>query len=145
MNFKKGFNYGLYLFIAFVLTYLTIIFFNLNIDGPTNSSENPRVSVGTFFLFLLYCGSWIMFFFGLFELKNYINGKNNSTIITFIFGSFFIYGIFLLIVLDFKNIRDLFSSPCNKITFYIISSLIILIFSRTSFIKKLRLNQKLKE
>jgi hypothetical protein len=145
MDFKKGYNYGLYLFIVFVLTYLTIIFLNFNIDGPTESLENPRISVATFFFFLFYCASWIIFLIGLFQLKHYINGKNNLALITLIFGSFFVYGIFLLIVLELKSIIDLFFCPLNKVTFFVITSLIILIFSRTSFIKKMRLNQKLEE
>ena len=136
MDLKKGYNYGLYLFIAFVLTYLTIIFFKFNIDGPIINTENSRISVATFFLFLFYCASWIVFFLGLFQLNHYINGKNNLTIITLIFGIFPVYGIFLMIVLEFKSISDLFFSPFNKVTFFIISSIIILIFSRTSFIKK---------
>ena len=113
----------LYLFIAFVLTYLTIIFFKFNIDGPIINTENSRISVATFFLFLFYCASWIVFFLGLFQLNHYINGKNNLTIITLIFGIFPVYGIFLMIVLEFKSISDLFFSPFNKVTFFIISSI----------------------
>jgi hypothetical protein len=92
--------------------------------------------------FMIYCIAWIIFLLGIIQLKFYLLGKNTLPFISIIYCGIIGYVLYLISVTYGFNVEFLETGAFTKALALILTSLIVLIFSWSGYVKKIHLQSK---
>ncbi|RKS02798.1 hypothetical protein [Flavobacterium sp. 102] len=143
MKIKKNFNYIIFVSIIFIAIYLWTIFVNIKYDPNYTSKSHHDYGINGFLVFFAYAFGWLIFVVAIFQIKYYLNGKDNLYLITFILASTSAYILFLLFVCgSIENLIQTGSFKKGMALF--LPSIISLIIIHTKGFKKIHLESKVK-
>lgn len=126
MKLVKNYIIFLTLTITSIVIYLTLMFVDIEYNPNYKMKGHHDYAFNGYLLFGLFTCFWLVFTFGLFQLKFYLEGKERLPLTKFVFGGLFLYGLFL-ILLEYP-----FSSEKNNILHLVmltLASLLMLVFS----------------
>lgn len=141
MSIKKRFNYSLYFSIIIIGIYLLTLFLNIKYDPNHIPKNHHDYGVNGFLVFITYTFGWLIFFIGYYQVRNYLYGKDNLHLITFIFSSISGYTLFLLFVCTPID-TVLYSGSFKKGMALFIPSIIVLLLSHTKKFKRVHIESK---
>ncbi len=141
MTLKKNFSYALYISIVMIGIYLLAIFLNIKYDPNHIPKSHHDYGINSFLIFIAYAFGWLVFLIGFFQIKNYLNGKDNLYLLTFILGSTSAYILFLLFVCTPME-TVIQSGSFKKGMGLFVPSIILLILSHTKNFKRVHTESK---
>lgn len=143
MKLKQNINYILFVAIVIIVIYLWTIFINIKYDPNYIPKGHHDYGINGFLIFYAYALGWLIFLMSLFQLKFYLNGKDNLYLITFILSSMSAYILFLLFVCRPID-TVIHSGSFRKGMALFVPSIILLILSHTKNAKKVHTESKVK-
>ena len=142
MKLTKNYNYFLYITTTVIAIYLWSIFTKIHYNPNYVMKGHHDYPINVFLIFGIYTCGWGIFVLGLFQLKLYLNGNNQLTIITIIYTCLILYAFFLLLEGSTIDRSILSTGRFKKSMAIIIPSSNVLIFSWTKYAKRINLESK---
>jgi hypothetical protein len=143
MKLIKNYNYIVISIIILISIYLWTIFTKINYNPNYVMKGHHDYPFNGYLIFIFYCVGWIIFTTGIIQVKHHLMGVNRLPLISIIYFGIIGYVFFLLFVCGDFDITILKTGKFRKALNLILPSIIILVFSRSKYVKKMHEESKI--